>query len=157
MRKTIEIWSTYPPPYGGVSIHSKRLFESIKQKFDLHFKNFNGKYSNKEKNIHNVKFPLIELCKYLYKRNRIIHLHSGRLAVWFFVLFYPKSTNIIITIHNIKLMVKPPWLKYIIIKQFFNRVKYIILNDIEFANHLTKYYSLEIKKIVIAPSINLIR
>ena len=152
MNKTIEIWSTYPPPYGGVSIHSKRLFESLKMKFELHFKNFNGKYSDKERNIQNIKFPIIELIKYLYKRNKIIHLHSNRLTVWLFVLFFPKSTNIIITIHNTRLKVKTIWFKYLIIKYFFKRAKYILLNDVEFATYLIKQYDIETKKIVIIPA-----
>lgn len=42
MKKQIEIWSTYPPPYGGVSIHSLRLFNMLREKYSIAFKNFNG-------------------------------------------------------------------------------------------------------------------
>ena len=46
MKRIIEIWGTYPPPIGGVSIHVKRLFERLLEtdlKDDIILKNFHGK------------------------------------------------------------------------------------------------------------------
>src|SRR5690606_32708355 len=104
--KTIEIWSSYPPPYGGVSIHSMRLFHSLEseKEFKILFKNF-SKESNSigKENIVNVKYPILEILKAFFGKRKFVHLHSNNHVLWAIIGFLPFNFNYIITIHNIKL------------------------------------------------------
>jgi len=152
MNKIIEIWSTYPPPFGGVSVHSMRLFNNLKYKHNIIFKNFNGKTHSPENNIFKVKCQLINVFTYLYKPNRIIHIHSNRLGVWFLMILYPKSTKIIITIHNQNLKKNLSYYKNILLKIFFRKVSYIFINDIDFAKYLIDKYTIDTRKIIIVPA-----
>ncbi|MDD2635465.1 MAG: glycosyltransferase [Bacteroidales bacterium] len=150
--KCIEIWSTYPPPYGGVSIHTMRLFSTLKHKYNLVFKNFNGTYHSPQDGIICIKNKLTKLLSYCFKRNKIIHLHSNRLLVWFIVLFFPKSNQILLTIHNQNLKTNLPLYKNIILSEFFKKVKYIFLNDQTFADYLVKKHKVSSEKVIVIPA-----
>ena len=57
-KKLIELWGAYPPPYGGVSIHLKRLYSQLKKinQFNLKLLNFSGQIEVPEEGIFKVKF-----------------------------------------------------------------------------------------------------
>ncbi len=152
MKKTIEIWSTYPPPYGGVSIHSLRLYHSLKDNFNIIFKDFNGKNNHSDECIYKIQKPVLEIIKYIFKRDRNIHLHSNRILVWAIMLFYPKSTSIILTLHNQKLRGRLSFFKKQIVNLFLKKVKYILLNDFDFSKELIREYHLDKNKVVIVPA-----
>ena len=152
MNKVIEIWSTYPPPFGGVSVHSMRLFNNLRNKHNIIFENFNGATHSPQNYVFAVKCQFIKVFSYLFKPNRIIHLHSNRLIVWFLMILYPKSTKIIVTIHNQNLKKNLSYYKNILLQIFFRKVSYIFINDSEFAKYLIDKYTIDTKKIVIVPA-----
>jgi glycosyltransferase involved in cell wall biosynthesis len=152
INKKIEIWSSYPPPFGGVSIHSMRLFNILKNKYNIVFKNFNGEKDSPKNGIYKVSNQFLEILKHLFIGNRIIHLHSNRILVWMFICFYPRSSKIIVTLHNQNLRKKLSFVKYIIIKLFFKKVKKIILNNDEFAYYLVKKFKIDSEKVIILPA-----
>lgn len=151
MKAQIEIWSPYPPPYGGVSVHSMRLFKHLKDKYDIIFKNFGKPPYSKDLEIFNVKRPLLELLKYIFKKEKIIHLHYNIIPVWFIMLFYPRTTTIVVTLHNQYLIKDLSIIKRMIVSLFFLKVKYIITNDEVFAKQLSDRYNLK-DKIIVNPA-----
>lgn len=150
--KNIELWSSYPPPFGGVSIHSLRLFCTLKQKYNIVFKNFNGTYHSPENGIIKVQSQFMEILSYCFKRNRIIHLHSNRLLVWLIVLFYARSNKIILTLHNHNLKKNLPFYKDLLLKVFFRKVKFVFLNNQKFADYLIDKYRLNKDKVIVIPA-----
>jgi glycosyltransferase involved in cell wall biosynthesis len=151
-KEIIEIWSSYPPPYGGVSIHSMRLFHILKSKYNLVLKNFNGNLHNPEIGIFKVNSQLKEILIYLFKRNRNIHLHSNRLLVWLIMIFYSSSNNLLVTLHNQNLRKKLPLFHDLIVRIFLKKTKFIFLNDCSFADFLTTKYNLQKNKMVVIPA-----
>lgn len=150
--KKVEIWSTYPPPYGGVSIHSKRLFETLKNSegIELIFKNFNGSFSNHSNHIIKINNFSLEFLRLFLKKCKIIHLHSNNVNLWMLLGLIMRHHKFIITIHNQNLKTIDNWLKKILIKRFLKRVRYIILNDSTFSKFLINEFCLneeQIKKI----------
>jgi len=71
---------SYPPPYGGVTVHIQRLKETlVKKGFECHVYDFDiSQVSRSEKDIILVKNPLIWAIRYLFsKKEDIIHTHNS--------------------------------------------------------------------------------
>lgn len=151
MKVKIEIWSPYPPPYGGVSVHSMRLYKKLKYKYNILFKNFSKSPYSSDLAVKYVKWPLFELIEYIFIPKKIVHLHYNIVYLWFIMLFYPRSTKIILTLHNQYTVQNLSFIKEIIVRLFFKKVNRIFVNDEAFANQLSLKYSLK-DKIIINPA-----
>lgn len=105
-KEIIAIIGAYPPPYGGVSVHIKRLHEKL-DKFGIE----NNVYDlNLGKNVKNVKkenvfsicHPVLWFIKFIFtSKERIVHIHFSDWRLRFLISimnFFGKS--IIITIHG---------------------------------------------------------
>jgi glycosyltransferase involved in cell wall biosynthesis len=154
-RVTIELWGTYPPPYGGVSIHLKRLFENLKNKdeYNLLFKNFGIKEITSSKNdLKNIKVnnKILEFLSLPFSPKKIVHIHSQNLLAWTLLLILGFKHILIITLHNQKLR-KEHKLKKILAKLLLKRTKVIFLNDADYQHFLEKDYSIY-NKFVINPA-----
>jgi hypothetical protein len=152
--KLVEIWSTYPPPYGGVSVHSMRLYETLKinQSVKLVFKDFNGLEVHQDNHIIKVNNFPYEFCSLLFKRNRIIHLHSNNLNLWIAIGLLIFRHSFIITIHNQNLRTITSRIKNFLLKIFLKKVKYLILNDSDLSEFLLAKFHLKKEKIKILPA-----
>ena len=72
----IEIWGTYPPPIGGVSIHIYRLIHSLHTiDSSVVLRNF-GKQVSNISYVKHVSYPWMEFLLLPFRKKRIIHLHS---------------------------------------------------------------------------------
>ena len=155
MSKVIEIWSTYPPPFGGVSVHSMRLFESLKRRISVNqiiFKNFNGPFHDPENQIYKVNNFLREFVRLILSSKRTIHLHSNNILLWLTFSIFIWRHNIIITLHNQKLRNRVNLFETFIRKIFLEKVDFIILNDVELANKINKIYHINLLKFQIIPA-----
>jgi glycosyltransferase involved in cell wall biosynthesis len=77
---TIALLGSFPPPYGGVTVHIQRLYEAITKKgFRCHVYDFDiSKVSCSEKDIIVVKNPVFWAFKYLFsKKEDIVHTHNS--------------------------------------------------------------------------------
>lgn len=90
----------YPPPYGGVSVHIKRLYEKLKQNISINIlatnKNKNFKYRKLKKIIFNFPF---------FKEDCIYHFHDSAVKILSFTGFlnFISKKKVIVTIHNNRL------------------------------------------------------
>ena len=149
----VEIWSTYPPPYGGVSVHSMRLFESLKHhNSGIAFKNFTGTYSNHDDHIYNVNGFLKEFLKLMFASKRIVHLHSNNIYLWLAFSLFIWRHSVIITLHNQKLRKYLGYIETVTRKIFLRKVDYIILNDEDLAQHIINKYHIKKSKFQIIPA-----
>lgn len=151
----IEIWSTYPPPFGGVSVHSMRLFESLKKTKlgnNIIFKNFNGKYNSPENSIHSVNCFFLEFIRLFCSSKRIIHLHSNNLYLWLVFSLFIWRHKVIITLHNQKLKYSLNFIETIIRKVFLLKAGCVILNDNSLADSIHESYHIKISKFHIIPA-----
>jgi len=149
----VEIWSTYPPPYGGVSVHSMRLFENLKdQTSEIVFKNFTGAFNNSHDRIYNVNVFFIEFLKLVFASKRIVHLHSNKTSLWLaFSLFIWRHT-VIVTKKKKKLRKHLAFMETLVRKIFLRKVNYIILNDEDLAQHIIKRYRIKEAKFQVIPA-----
>ena len=75
----IEIWGTYPPPIGGVSIHIYRLIHSLHTiDSSVVLRNF-GKQVSNISYVKHVSYPWMEFLLLPFRKKRIIHLHSNNI------------------------------------------------------------------------------
>jgi glycosyltransferase involved in cell wall biosynthesis len=146
----IEIWGTWPPPVGGVSIHIQRLFTQL-LKSDLAdqvvLKNFNGQFEDKNRRIYRVTCKLWEFMKLLWNRKRVIHLHSANLSGWLMFLLFGGRHTVILTLHNQKFRTKNNFLVAFINKLFLRRADFIVLNDSSYKIFIANLHQLQIDKI----------
>ena len=124
----IELWGTYPPPVGGVTIHVKRLLYHLNQSKFVLLRNFKpNKVSCKY--IHQVKYPFLEFFSLLFKRKRIIHLHSNNTKAFLLLYLFGIKHKIGVTLHNKRLIHETSFIKRFIIKRFLQKASFIFLND----------------------------
>lgn len=128
----IALLGSYPPPYGGVSIHIQRIKEKLDELgISTIVYDFSGGGVKKDSNIVSVNKPLQWLVKYFFtaKENRI-HSHFSDWrprSIIGFMSFFNKKT--IITIHGDSLkksLENHNWLKKQIIKFSLKHSSYII-------------------------------
>ncbi len=98
-KKKILLIGPYPPPYGGVSMHIKRLKALFSGEFDI---DIVDESREKKEDIFNLRS--LNIFKYLYKvlKTDIVHIHSGK---FFFRMLHFSAASLffkkkIITIHG---------------------------------------------------------
>lgn len=139
MSRCIAILGSYPPPYGGVSIHIQRLKHELdKMGIDCNIYDFSDKKTDERTIIKSIKNPITWLLRYIYKSDeQIIHIHNSdwRLcaAIGLMSLLGKKT---VITIHGNRLntyLSKSNVVKKYIIKITLRRYSFVIAvnNDIE--------------------------
>ena len=148
----IELWGTYPPPIGGVTIHILRLIHNL-HKLDprIILKDFGGGTS-KYSYVVPVKKKCWEFCKLLFLPTKIIHLHSNNVNAFLLLLLLGWNHRIGITIHNKNLVkVKSVW-KKIIITHFLQKASFIILNDESYKKMLIECFHCKEERMHILPA-----
>jgi len=152
MKKKVEIWGTYPPPIGGVSIHIKRLFERISESYfgaNVILKSFHGTYSDRNRNIYKVNFKFWEFLQLLFISKRILHIHTARWHAWLFILIFGFKHSLILTLHNQKFKEKQNIFKFLISKCFLKKANYILVNDGDYRDFLINMFQLNSAKLKI--------
>ena len=148
----IELWGTYPPPIGGVTIHILRLIHSL-HKLDpkIILKDFGG-VASEYSYIVPVKNKCWEFCRLLFLPTKIIHLHSNNVNAFLLLLLLGWNHRIGLTIHNKNLVkVKSAW-KRIVIKWFLQRASFIILNDDGYRRQLIECFHCKEERMHILPA-----
>ncbi len=151
-KKLIELWGVYPPPYGGVSIHLKRLYSQLKKinQFNLKLLNFSGQIEVPEEGIFKVKFKFFPFFKLPFEKKKIIHVHTRQIAAWILIRLLGFKHIKIITLHNQILRFHGGLLQEFLIKFGLNGFDRIILNDVKYKNYLNKKFHIAQEKFVIA-------
>jgi len=145
----IELWGTYPPPYGGVTVHLKRLFHRLKEEpsFELIFLNFNGTVHAPEENILKVKFLPWAFVALIFKKKRILHIHTRQVLAWVLIRIFGFRHRKLITLHNQILRFENGWLKKKLIRFGLNGFDKIILNDNEYGHYIIKNFNVDSQKL----------
>ena len=151
----IAIIGPYPPPFGGVSIHIKRLSELFKEN-NINYEIIDDSnicnsgienYKNK-----NYKKLILDLI-FNKKEYDILHFNSRNWKFIFFICFMNKikSYKIILTLHSFREDVKKRNIKSILIMYVLKRVNSIIAVSEEIKE---KLLDLEIdeNKIIVLPA-----
>lgn len=125
----IELWGSYPPPIGGVSIHVMRLIHALNEYRFVLLRNFKGNKKVSFKYVHNVRYPLWEFVSLLMKRKRIIHLHSNNVYTFLALYMTGFRHHIGVTLHNKRLIDETSFIRRSIIKRFLKKASFVILND----------------------------
>jgi len=115
----IGIIGSYPPPYGGVTVHIQRLMGKLDQYY-IDFVLYDILSIQRENNEHRIvciKYPKLWIIKYFFSiNNEIIHNHTeewrGQLLVGLMSLFGKKT---IATLHSEVLI--NSWKEYNLIKK----------------------------------------
>jgi len=129
---TIALLGSYPPPYGGVSIHIQRLkYELEKKGIKCVVYDFLGEKNVPDDSVVVVRNPKKWLLKYLFTaKEDIIHVHTSDwrlLAVIGLMHLIGKKT--IISIHGESLknsLIKGKWLQKLIIKFALKSSSFVI-------------------------------
>jgi glycosyltransferase involved in cell wall biosynthesis len=97
--KKILLIGPYPPPYGGVSVHIKRLKMMLSDRFDIDMVD-----ESREKKINIFNLRSLNIFRYLHKvfKADVVHIHSGKFLFRMLhfstaSLFFKKK---VITIHG---------------------------------------------------------
>jgi glycosyltransferase involved in cell wall biosynthesis len=102
----IEIWGTYPPPIGGVSIHIYRLIHSLHTiDSSVVLRNF-GKQVSNISYVKHVSYPWMEFLLLPFRKKRIIHLHSNNIFAFALFLLFGGRHKVGVTLHNQNLIKK---------------------------------------------------
>lgn len=148
----IELWGTYPPPIGGVSIHVYRLIHRLhKLDASVILRNF-GKSESADSYVKPVAYPWLEFFFLLFKKKRVIHLHSNN--VWVFALFilFGRRHKVGVTLHNQNLIKETSRIKKVIIRFFLRQVAFVVLNDGNYRLKLCSYFHCQENKFHVLPA-----
>lgn len=148
----IELWGTYPPPIGGVTIHVYRLIHSLHaNNRNILLRNF-GKVDPQLPYVRTVKCTFGEFLKLLFVPSKIIHLHSNNVRAFFLLLFCGWKHKIGITIHNKNLINEKSFLHRKVIKLFLQRTSFIVMNDADYGEKMQSNFHLDASKLHILPA-----
>lgn len=148
----IELWGTYPPPIGGVSIHIYRLIHYLHEKDDsIILRNF-GKTLPPFTYIKPLNNFWVEFVKLLFGARRVIHLHSNNVLAFFLFILFGFRHKVGVTIHNKNLIKETSFVKKKVIKRFLRSSAFIILNDQDYKDKLIESFQCESKHIFILPA-----
>ena len=148
----IEIWGTYPPPIGGVTVHLYRLIHNL-QKYDsgIVMKNF-GDGKTDCPYVQTVENKWWEFFRLLFVSPKVIHIHSNNIKVFLLFLLFGSRHKIGITIHNKNLVKVRSRIQKYIICRFLGKASFIILNDIDYKSALISSFHCNDTKIYILPA-----
>lgn len=142
----VEIWGSYPPPAGGVSIHIKRLLSALKgyPHICVKLKDFSGRRPViASSNMSVVRNRYLEFVRLLFCPEKLIHIHAQNTLAWICLFFFGWRHKFILTLHNQDLRNSKPRILEFFIGLFLKGVESIILNDSGYKNFLLKKYGLE--------------
>ena len=148
----VELWGLYPPPIGGVSIHIKRLIVGMNKKMRVFLKDFKPKEEYAYDYIIPVKVPIWEILKLPFIKKRIIHVEQFSLALFIALLVSGWKHYLGITIHNQRSILITSKIKNAICRCFFNRCRFIIMNDNKFKNSFVHFFKVKEEKIHVLPA-----
>tara|TARA_R110000744_G_scaffold115753_4_gene216578 strand:- start:3851 stop:4912 length:1062 start_codon:yes stop_codon:yes gene_type:complete len=149
----IEIWGTYPPPIGGVSIHIMRLVHRLQENnLNVVVKDFNGLNTKKLDYVLPIKNKFIEFFKIPFRKKTIIHLHSSNFAALLLLFFLGKRHVIGLTVHNKRLIDLKNPLKRKLFSLFLRRLDFILLNDSAYKEQFINFFNLKTEKIYLCPA-----
>jgi len=161
MSKNINVLliGSYPPPYGGISVHIERLYHHLLKKGNkcqiLHTGS-NRTLLNNNKDIFKI-FEIFKLIK-IKKTNPIVHIHVSALhnllKIFLLSSFFNKQRKII-TIHSgtfIKNLKKQSNLRYVLLKKVFKNFHYLIAVNAEQKKLLIDRLKINETKIVVIPA-----
>ena len=144
-----EIWSTYPPPFGGVTIHTYRLFNYLKdnESFNVIFRTHTKKNPS-TKNI--LQWNYLNSLFILYKNRKtsLFHFHSQNLFFWFFISLLPFRINYFITIHNVDIHLIKNYLQLKMTRLYLIRSQKILINDKKLCEYLVSEFNLNANKLL---------
>lgn len=150
----VELWGTYPPPIGGVSIHVYRLIHNL-HKIDssIILRDF-GK-SVPKPNISYVKqvhYRWLEFFLLLFRKKRVIHLHSNNLFAFALFILLGKRHKVGVTLHNQNLIKETSFIRKKIIQSFLRRAAFVVLNDDNYMLKLCSYFHCSENKFHVLPA-----
>lgn len=152
MERMIELWGSYPPPIGGVSIHIKRLIAYLNQRRKVYLKNFKGTPIADLDYVVNVSSVWKEFFLLVVTRKKLIHLHTNNMSAFVLIFFLGFRHRIGITLHNKNLGNLNSCWKRIFLHRFLNRMSFIILNDPQYKECLKEKYKINDLKFHILPA-----
>lgn len=148
----VELWGTYPPPIGGVTIHVFRLIHHLHScDNSIILKNF-GKNSSDYKYVQRVFFPILEFIKLLFSSGKIIHLHSNNVCVFFLFSVFGWRHKLGVTLHNKNLIKEQSYIKRKVIECFLFQLNFIILNDSTYKDQLAIKFRVHKNKMRVLPA-----
>ena len=134
----IEIWGTYPPPIGGVSIHIYRLIHSLHTiDSSIVLRNL-GKHVPDIPYVKHVSYPWVEFLLLPFRKKRIIHLHSNNIFAFVLFILLGGRHKVGVTLHNQNLIRETSFIRKKIIQVFLRNAAFVVLND---DNYLLKLCS----------------
>lgn len=124
----IEMWGVYPPPLGGVSIHVKRLIHGLNKHRLVLLMNYGTKVMGYEyiKNVFSLPLLIFSL---LWRKRRIVHIHSNSYIIFLLLLLVGTRHKIGVTLHNQRIAKVKSSFKQFIFISFLRRADFIILNS----------------------------
>ena len=151
--RSIEIWGIYPPPIGGVTIHLKRLFHSLENKTNVYFVDF-GETGKKypSKHIRHAGPYITEVLRLLFGKKKTIHLHSFSILLAVCFILFGWRHRYGVTIHNQRAIRITSGIQIRIYTMFLRSCNFIIMNDANYANKFSDFFSVSKDKITILPA-----
>lgn len=116
----VALIGSYPPPYGGISVHIKRFKEHLKKNgFDCKVYTF-SESDYKDDDVINIFNPKIWLIKFLFTSDEnIIHCHSPDWKLRLFIsLMILLNKKVVISVHGESLndSLNGNWIKRLLVK-----------------------------------------
>lgn len=147
----IEMWGVYPPPLGGVSIHVKRLIHGLNKHRLVLLMNYGTKVMGYEyiKNVFSLPLLIFSL---LWRKRRIVHIHSNSYIIFLLLLLVGTRHKIGVTLHNQRIAKVKSSFKQFIFISFLRRADFIILNSKKYSDHLIHKYQLSKNRLHILPA-----
>lgn len=123
---------SYPPPYGGISIHIQRLYKKLMRSgINTEIYSLNKiKKENERIKYFNLKKNFIKLI--FFKKDNIIHFHgsSFKARILLAIIAYIFRKKVIMTVHGVSLEEEYKSLNIIgkvVYKFFLNKISYLIV------------------------------
>lgn len=138
----IELWGTYPPPIGGVSIHIYRLIHNLNQlDSSVILRNF-GKFISKSDvpYVKHVPYPWLEFLLLPFRSKRVIHLHSNNIFAFFLFVLLGRKHRYGVTLHNQNLIKETSFIRKKIIQNFLRKAAFVVLNDDNYMLRLCSHF-----------------
>lgn len=105
LMKKLDIIGPYPPPYGGISVHIRRLREQLERAgYDFMLYTSSGKLQEKGKSVQRIQSLKKWLIEYLLSsKSKILHLNTGsdwRMRLCCGLLCFVRRKKLVITLHG---------------------------------------------------------
>ncbi len=151
--RNVELWGSYPPPIGGVTIYLKRLLEHLCESVEVQLIDFSGvPKPSKVPNVRACYFLPIEVLRLLFGKSKIIHLNSFSFMMSLCFLLFGWRHKYGITIHNQRGILIKSRLKRIVYSYFLNRCDFIIMNDNNYKEKFARFFKVKEEKIFVLPA-----